>query len=127
MENELKVDRLYRLAKVRLMQEEEVASVHTARDLRRRLGLGMERWFSAQGTALVQLEKLLHSDLTLGALCDVFSFALPIGVEVKQKLLEDADVEQRARRLVAHLDAHAPSGSASPPVVRKFPPDFSAN
>ena len=127
VENELKVDRLYRVAKARLVQEEEVASVHTARDLRRRLGLGMERWFSAQGAALVQLEKLLHSDLTLGALCDVFSFALPIGVEVKQKLLEDADVEQRARRLIEHFDAHAPSGSAAAPPVRKFPPDFSAN
>ncbi len=42
VENELKVDRLYRVAKARLVQEEEVASVHTARDLRRRLGLGME-------------------------------------------------------------------------------------
>ncbi|HVS37002.1 MAG TPA: LON peptidase substrate-binding domain-containing protein [Gemmataceae bacterium] len=121
VDNELKADRLYRVAKVRLAPEEEVASLHTARDLRRRLGLGVERWFVAQGAALDQLEKLLHSDLTLGALCDVFSFALPLAVDLKQRLLEDADVEERARRLVAHLDANA-----APP-VRKFPPDFSAN
>ena len=120
VENEVKADRLYRVAKVHLVQEEEAASIHTARDLRRRLGLGMERWFAAQGTALEQLQKLLHSDLTLGALVDVFGFALPIGVELKQQLLEDADVEERARRLVAHLDANSPP-------VRKFPPDFSAN
>jgi Lon protease-like protein len=126
VENEVKADRLYRVAKVRLVQEEEVASVHTARDLRRRLGLGMERWFTAQGAALGQLEKLLHSDLTLGALCDVFSFALPIKPDLKQQLLEDADVEERARRLIAHLDANAPPGSVVAP-ERTFPPDFSAN
>ena len=127
VENELKVDRLYRVAKASLVPEEEVASVHTARDLRRRLGLGMERWFAAQGAALEQLEKLLRSELTLGALCDVFSFALPIGADVKQRLLEDADVEQRARRLIAHLDDAGPAGAAAAPPPRKFPPDFSAN
>jgi uncharacterized protein len=125
VENEVKADRLYRMARVRLVQEEEVASKHAARDLRRRLGRGMERWFTAQGAALVQLEKLLHSDLTLGALCDVFGFALPIAVAVKQQLLEDADVEERALRLIGCLEANDPP--TAKPVMRKFPPEFSAN
>jgi Lon protease-like protein len=126
VENELKVDRLYRVARVGLIAEEEVASKHTARDLRRRLGRGMKRWFAAQSIALGQLEKLIHSDMTLGTLCDVVSFALPIGVEIKQQLLADADVEERARRLIGHLDAHSPPTPAEA-VERKFPPDFSAN
>ena len=68
----------------------------------------------------------MQSDLTLGALCDVFGFALPIGIEVKQQLLEDADVEQRARRLIAHLEENAPPATAEPS-PRRFPPDFSSN
>ncbi len=86
----------------------------------------MSRWFAAHEAALVQLEQLLDGDLTLGALCDVFGFALPIGLEIKQQLLEDADVEQRARRLIAHLEETVPPEPAKPP-ARPFPPDFSAN
>ena len=56
----------------------------------------------------------------------MFGFALPIGIEVKQQLLEDADVEQRARRLIAHLEENEPPEPAKPP-SRPFPPDFSAN
>jgi Lon protease-like protein len=123
VENEVKADRLYRVARVRLVEEEEVASKHAARDLRRRLGRGMERWFAAQGAALVQLEKLLHSDLPLG---DVFGFALPIAVAVKQQLLGDADVEERALRLIGCLEADDPP-TAAKPAMRKFPPEFSAN
>ena len=126
VETEPQSDRLYRVARVRLIPEEGVASPQKAKELRRQLGRRMSRWFAAQQAALVQLEKLLHSDLTLGALCDVFSFALPIGVEVKQQLLEDGDVEQRVRRLIAHLEENAPPEPAKPS-ARPFPPDFSAN
>ena len=126
VETEPETDRLYRVARVRLIPEEEVASPQKAKGLRRQLGRRVSRWFAAQEAALVQMEKLLHSDLTLGALCDVFSFALPIAIEVKQQLLEDADVEQRARRLIAHLEENEPPAPAKPS-SRPFPPDFSAN
>ncbi len=123
VETELTTDRLYRVARVRLMVEEE-ASPQTARELRGQLGRRVSRWFAAHEAALVQLEQLLQGDLTLGALCDVFGFALPIGIEVKQQLLEDADVELRARRLIAHLEENAPPPK---PPARPFPPDFSNN
>jgi Lon protease-like protein len=126
VESELMTDRPYRVARVRLLSEEDVASPQTAKDLRRQLGRRMSRWFAAQAAALVQMEKLLHSDLTLGALCDVFGFALPIGIEMKQQLLEDADVELRARRLIAHLEENVPPEPAKPS-PRPFPPDFSTN
>ncbi len=126
VETEPETDRLYRVARVRLIPEEEAASQQKAKSLRRQLGRRMSRWFAAQEAALVQLEKLLRSDLTLGALCDVFGFALPIAVEVKQQLLEDADVEQRARRLIAHLEENEPPAPAKPS-ARPFPPDFSSN
>lgn len=126
VESELTTDRPYRVARVRLMQEEDVGSQQKAKDLRGQLGRRVSRWFAAHEGALVQLEQLLEGDLTLGALCDVFGFALPIGLEIKQQLLEDADVEQRAHRLIAHLEENAPPEPAKPP-SRPFPPDFSAN
>ncbi|HBI43856.1 MAG TPA: hypothetical protein DDY78_13555 [Planctomycetales bacterium] len=126
IESEMDEDRLYRTAHVRLIQEQEVASASAAKELRRQLGRQTCRWFAAQEAAVIQLEKLLHSDLTLGALCDVFGFALPIAVEMKQQLLEDVDVSERARRLIAHLEATAPPESIKAP-PRRFPPEFSSN
>jgi hypothetical protein len=55
----------------------------------------------------------------------VFSFHLPLAIELKQQLLEDADVERRARRLTAHLETTAPPQTAK--ASHRFPPDFSAN
>ncbi len=126
IESEMDVDQLYRMAHVRLIQEKEVASVAAAKELRRQLGRETERWFAAHEAAVIQLEKLLHSDLTLGALCDVFGFALPIAVEVKQQLLEEIDVCARARRLIAHLGTVAPPETTKAP-PRRFPPEFSSN
>ena len=126
VESEAETDRPYRVARVRLVHEEPVASPQTAGDLRRQLGRRMSRWFAAQEAALVQAEKLLQSDLTLGALCDVFGFALPLGIEVKEQLLEEIDVERRARRLIAHLEENSPPLPAET-APRPFPPGFSAN
>ena len=126
IESEMKTDRLYRTARVKLIPEQEVASASAAKELRRQLGLETRRWFAAHENAVIQLEKLLHSDLTLGALCDVFGFALPIAVEVKQQLLEEVDVVERARRLIAHLETTSPPEIIQPP-ARRFPPEFSAN
>ena len=68
------------MAKVQLIQEEEVASASAGQRTAAPAGSGECRWFAAHEAAVIQLEKLLHSDLTLGALCDVFSFALPIAL-----------------------------------------------
>jgi Lon protease-like protein len=122
---EIAGDRPYRSGRVRLV-EEVSAPAAAEPDLRRRLGEQMRRWFAGQSAALAQLRQLLASTLALGALCDVFAFALPVGVELKQELLEEARAEERVRRLLAHLQSGAP-----PPVPRaeerSFPPDFSAN
>jgi Lon protease-like protein len=121
---ELKADRLYRVARVELAPEEDVASPHKAAELRHRLGRGVRDWFAAHGGALVQLEKLLESGLTLGSLCDVLGFALPLPLDLKQQLLADADVEERALRLVGQLESGDPEAR---PALRGFPPEFSAN
>ena len=73
-----------------------------------------------------QLQRLLKSALPLGALCDIFSFALPFEIEVKQQLLEQFDIEKRVRLLLRSLEG------CTPPVIkevprRRFPPEFSDN
>ena len=86
----------------------------------------MPRWFGKQKAVLAQIRKLFHSELPLGALCDIFAFALSLEVEFKQELLEELDVGRRAERLLDHLE----TGKACEAIVtgeRKFPPEFSEN
>ena len=122
---EIAGDRPYRSARVRLV-EEVPAPPAAESGLRRHLGEQMGRWFADQGPALAQLRQLLESTLPLGTLCDVFAFALPVGVEVKQGLLEEPRAEERVRRLLAHLE-QAPPPPPAPSEQRPFPPSFSAN
>jgi Lon protease-like protein len=123
---ELPSEKLYRLARVELLEDVPVASPLAEQRLRRRLGEHVRAWIAPQAAALAQLQKLLGGGLPLGTLCDIFSFMLTIDVEVKQELLGQLDVEARARRLLAHLET-CPPGQAPQPARHKFPPDFSAN
>jgi Lon protease-like protein len=118
---ELPSDKLYRTARVDLLADVSLTCTTTEAELRRRLGSGMTAWFSAQSGALAQLRKLLASNLELGTLCDIFSFALPLGPDLKMQLLAEVDVEARARMLLEQLAAKGESSS------RRFPPEFSQN
>jgi Lon protease-like protein len=113
----------YRKAKVELLAEVPVADDKAERRLRRRLQRMMPRWFPEQKEVKDQFRKLMKSDLPLGALCDIFAFALPLDTEFKQTLLEELDCEERLNRLLEHLAAKPATAS----VERKFPPEFSAN
>jgi uncharacterized protein len=124
---ELSTDKLYRLARVELLEEVPVASPVAEQHLRRRLGEYMTAWFASQASALAQLRKLLEGSLPLGTLCDIFSFTLTIDIEVKQQQLEQLDVEARARRLLAHLQTCPPGQAPQAAAKHKFPPEFSAN
>jgi Lon protease-like protein len=122
---ELPVDKLYRLARVKVLADVPVASLTLEKELREELEQRMAGWFASQTAAQEQLEKLLQSGLPLGTLCDVFAFALPLDLKIKQQLLEEAVIERRARCLLEQLELCQPA-----PVLaaeRRFPPDFSAN
>jgi len=114
----------YRKAKAELLAEVPVASAATERRLRRKLAKLVPRWFPQQDEVKDQFRKLIKSDLTLGALCDIFAFALPLDVEFKQNLLEELEVEERLGRLFERL---ASKQVAEIPAERKFPPEFSVN
>jgi uncharacterized protein len=129
IDHEVPHAKAYRLARVDLLQDVEVASAATSRALRKRLGRLIPAWLSGQTAVLDQLKKLVRSDLTLGALGDILTFALPLDVAVKQELLEELNVARRIEHLVACLEAKAPpkAAAAAETKDRKFPPDFSPN
>jgi Lon protease-like protein len=126
VEKELQTDRLYRVGHVHLMPDAPIKSPQRESDVRRHLGKRLADWFANHPTALGQLNKLLQSSLPSGALCDIFTFALPLDSEVKQQLLEQTDVEQRVQHLIGRLQTLSPP-EADPAASRKFPPEFSPN
>jgi len=117
----------YRTARVELLEETGTLAADAAVALRAQLGEHLPRWVPPKTAMREQFRKLLDSDVPTGLLCDVFSFALPIEVALKQQLLEELDVSARARRLVEVLQEQAPIPEPDPTAERRFPPDFSAN
>jgi Lon protease-like protein len=122
---ELASAKLYRLARVELCPDEPAAAAREPA-LRRDLGAGVTPFFSAHPPAAQQLRQLLESPLPLGPLCDIFCFALPLDVEVKQQLLEEVGVESRVGLLLRSLEGKAPPVAGEAP-KRPFPPAFSDN
>jgi Lon protease-like protein len=120
---ELPTEKLYRIARVEPLAEVQ-APPGVEGSLRGQLGEQMGRWLADRAAALAQLRKLLEGPLTLGALCDAFAYALPIGVEAKQELLEEPRAEERVHRLLSRLEVAPPPAGPAP---RQFPPEFSPN
>jgi uncharacterized protein len=118
---------LYRTARVDLLSEPPDPQGPPGLDLRTRLRKRMAHWLASRDAALDQLDTLLKSCLTLGTLCDIFSFALPFGSELKQALLEETDPGRRVDRLLTQLDMLEPASEADKDSPRRFPPDFSSN
>ncbi len=123
---ELPTDKLYRMARVDLLRDAPVSVPAVEQNLRQMLAEAVKRFFATQVEAAEQLRRLLESPLPLGGLCDIFSAVLPLDLETKQGLLEEAGVEQRLRLLLRRLEACQQSRPADTP-RRRFPPDFSAN
>jgi Lon protease-like protein len=94
--------------------------------LRRALAEGVRRWVPPKGQAIKQLQELLDDAPPLGALVDILAFALPLPDALKQELLEELDIETRARRLIDAL-REGPEALPLPRERPKFPPDFSVN
>ncbi len=93
---EIETDKLYRQARVELVVDANapLGLLHHQRITE--LAKSATAWFESRKLPLSQLETLLERDFSLGMLCDIFSFALPLAVEEKQRLLEETDVSLRA-------------------------------
>jgi Lon protease-like protein len=124
---EVQTGRLYRSARLELLPEGSDPSGASGRDMRDRLGKHMQEWLGDREAALDQLEKLLKSGLSLGTLCDIFAFALPIESGIKQGLLEETDPVRRVDLLLSRLDSLTPPPGSADQGERRFPPEFSNN
>jgi Lon protease-like protein len=122
-EAEIPASKLYRVARSSVLPDPPHPDVPA---LRRALAEAVAGWLPPQGAAVAQLKALLEGDPPLGSLCDILTFALPLGPEIKQSLLEELDIDQRAHRLIDELRA-GPEQLPMPSERPKFPPDFSVN
>ena len=118
--HEIETDRLYRTARAELLPDVVPTDLSRLSELRRQLAEAVLPRF-AEGTARQQLRELFGGDMPLGHVCDVLTYALPLPLEMKQRLLAEPRVERRADTLTMSL------GTSFPPAARKFPADFSDN
>jgi Lon protease-like protein len=123
---EIDDDKLYRSALANLLADANAPAPPLAGTLRRQLAERLPVWFAGQAAVIEQFQKLFHSDLDLGTLADILSFALPLDMELKQVLLATLDVEERVRRLLKGLEGPPPAAESAPE-QRGFPPEFSPN
>jgi uncharacterized protein len=124
---ELNTDHPYRSGRLELLSEGPEPPGGSGHQLRERLRTQMQRWLAARESALDQLDTLLSSGLSLGTLCDIFSFALPFDSELKQSLLEEMDPGRRVKQLLSQLDTLVPPPEPTDESARRFPPEFSDN
>lgn len=118
---ELPSDRLYRQARAEVIPEVTPSDLHRATELRRALAGAVLPRFAPDGPARHQLQELFDGELSLGHVCDVLSYALPLPLDIKQTLLAEAHADVRAEIMTQALEISAARAD------RKFPPDFSAN
>src|SRR5262249_10119177 len=111
---------------VELMSEDSVSAEAMSAPLRKEIGQAVRRWLTSAGSGSNQLQKLLDSNLAIGVLCDLVSYALPLAMELKQQLLEELDAARRARALLHHIQSSQPP-KAPARQEPKYPPQFSSN
>ena len=100
--------------------EADRAEIQTELTARFQKALPLSEGFKTQGA----VHDLLTSDLPLGVLTDLVSFALPLDQRLKCELLAEANVDRRARMLLRALGApprHIVSAAPG------FPAHFSRN
>ncbi|MFO0847446.1 MAG: LON peptidase substrate-binding domain-containing protein [Gemmataceae bacterium] len=118
---ELPSDKLYRVAEASLMADAVPPDFGRLIEHRRRLADAVLHRFGPDGSAHQHLRELFEGELPLGQLCDVLAYALPLPLDLKQRLLAEADVGLRADVLADALRLARPAAS------RTFPPEFSPN
>jgi Lon protease-like protein len=118
---EIRTDRLYRVARAETLTETMPADPKEQAKLRFALAEAVLPRFEEDGPARRQLQELFDGEMPLGQVCDVLGYALPLALDVKQCLLSEVCARRRARAL---LDAIRAAATRSD---RDFPPSFSPN
>ncbi len=116
---------LYRSARIELIPAVEMSCLNTAMKLRQHLSSSILPRFP-DGGIRDQLKELFQSELTISSLTDILTYALPIPMMIKQKILESQSIEERAALLVETFDNLDPQIDPLSK-FKQFPPKFSLN
>lgn len=73
------------------------------------------------------LQEILATEIPLGVLTDLVSFALPMELQQKRDLLGECDIDKRATMLLSALDSRGPDRSSRHRRFFNTLPPFSAN
>ncbi len=124
---ELPLTHSFREAQVTVLEDRYATSAAQQRAaLQRELLRCFRRFTPESPAAQEQFESLMNNRLPLGVLADVISFTMKFDVDLKQRLLSEADVDRRARLLVDELRRLEQSDVMADD-ERPFPPAFSPN
>jgi Lon protease-like protein len=119
---ELPPNRLYRVAKVQLLEDNYSVTGEAGRKrLYQRLMAAFRQKLEPIVQGHEQLQKLLQTEMTLGTLTDLMAYTLDFDDAFKAQLLGELDVDRRAEKLLAQLQQSAAGYRV------QFPPDFSNN
>jgi len=125
--DELPLTRSFREAKVAVLQDLYASSASQQRaSIQRELLRCFRRFTPESPAAQEQFDALMSNRLPLGVLTDIISFTMKLDLDLKQRLLSESSVDQRARLLVDELHRLGKS-SAIADDNRPFPPAFSWN
>lgn len=126
--SELDLGTAYRQAEVEVLEDFYPAGGEAQREqLQERLSKAFRRSLPPSPQMAEQLDELLRGDLSLGALTDLVCHTTDLELPLKQRLLAEPNVDNRAELLIERLAGVPPQGPNFSPGPRKFPPDFSDN
>jgi len=126
LQHELPVAHGFRQARVELCEDVYPAEdAKSLRQLREQIRRTFVKLLPELADAREQVEHLLQADLPLGMLTDLIGYMLDISVEAKIALLDETDVDRRARLLLDYLEAGLDDFSSTGRLP--FPPPFSLN
>ncbi len=124
---ELSAERSFREAEVEVLEDRYLPAANKGRPaLQRKLTAAFEKMLPCFDDAAELFNQVSSKNISLGVLYDVISYALDLEVAAKQALLEEIDVDRRAKMLLAHLEK-ASRETADEAVAAGFPPAFSTN
>jgi ATP-dependent Lon protease len=136
--NEVDAGRCYRMATVQPMQDLYPPTGASGRaQLREQLLHTFGKVIPTTDSVQQSLQELITSSMGLGPITDIISHTLPLPMSAKLRLLNQPDVDQRARDLIAAIiqlstPAASPwqialAASQKSPEKLPFPPAFSLN
>jgi Lon protease-like protein len=122
LENELPADRSFRQAEVKLLDDFCLTENDDDRtELQTALSQRFQECLPEEQSGHHAMSEMLSTEIPLRVLTDLVSFAMPLDMETKCKLLGETDVDRRAWILLEAMD-RLPAAEPQEESPRGFPP-----